>query len=581
MNVGESGVHLSGGLSMDVLELLPFGVIFIDLNRKIVSINQHAAVMLRKKAEEVVNLHWSEALPEELSKEIDDDSKVTFRLNYGGKVYIVQKAQYPFDKQVEGYVYIFHSLSFLEEAAKELDLFRDLNLDLKAIFDSSYDDLHVTDGKGITLRVSPACERMLGYKENELVGKSVYQLEREGVFNPSATRKVLEVNEKVSMVQTTKTGRRLMVVATPLKDEHGRIIRVVNASRDITEESQLQMELERLKQLAEGYRKEILNLRTKNELENEIVFRSAKMEKAVVLAQKMSEVDSSVLLSGGFGVGKDLVASLIHKWGVRSGMPFITVNCGSVPETMLETELFGLEGESSGLREGKFGAFEMAHDGTLFLDEVEAMPMSLQAKLVQVIHDRKMCRVGGSNPVSIKARIIASTRLDLDEEVRLGNFRKDLYYLLNIVIIPIPPLQDRREDIIPLIVHFTGRLNHKYGADKKISPPLLKKLQQYSWPGNVRELQSVVERLFVTAEDNWIDAEHMQKQFPLGVSKQKIVQVNEIVPFKKAIALLEIELLEMTRKQYGSSTKIAEVLGVNQSTISRKINKNRMHRSMN
>jgi transcriptional regulator with PAS, ATPase and Fis domain len=396
------------------------------------------------------------------------------------------------------------------------------------------------------------------------------------VFQPSTTRLVLEKNEKVSMFQTTKAGRRLMVVATPVRDENGSIIRVVNASRDVTEESQLQIELERLKRLAEGYRQEIMNLRVRNELENKIVFRSEKMKKVVVLAQKMSEVDSAVLISGDFGVGKELVASLIHSWSFRSGKPFITVNCGDMPESVLETEFFGLERDVSDEREGKFGVIEMANDGTLFLNEVEAMPLSLQTKLMQVLHEKQMSRIGSSKPVLISIRIIASTQIDLLEAVQSGKFMKDLYYHLNVVSIPISSLKDRREDIIPLILHFIGSLNYKYSTDKKISPPLLKRLQQYSWPGNVRELKKVVERLFVTAEGNWIESDHMNKQFPDGISKQKLVQVSEILPLKKATELLEIELLEMTRKQYGSSTKMAEVLGVNQSTIIRKMNKNKV-----
>ncbi|AJY73899.1 sigma 54-interacting transcriptional regulator [Paenibacillus beijingensis] len=559
---------------MEILDLLPFGVVFIDLNWKIVGVNRNAADMLRREATAIVNLHWNDAFPDLLTEEIMNDAKAVFRFEYGGEEYIVQKVPYPSNKRVEGHVFIFNCVPFLEEVTKELDVYNDLNLDLKAVFDASYDDLHVTDGRGITLRVSPGCAESMGHKESELIGKSVYQLEKEGVFNPSATRQVLEKNEKVSMVQTTKSGRRLMVAATPIRDEQGQIIRVVNASRDITEESQLQTELERLKQLTEGYRKEIMNLRTKDELEHKLVFRSDKMEKVMVLVRKISEVDSGVLIIGDFGVGKELVASLIHKWSARSEKPFISVNCGAVPEAVLETDLFGLERDASGVREGKFGALEMANDGTLFLDEVEAMPLTLQAKLMQVIHEKMIFRIGSQRPIPVNVRIVASTRIDLEDSIQSGQFRKDLYFQLNIVSIPIPSLKDRREDIIPLIVYFTGQLNQNYGVNKKFSPSLLKKMQQYSWPGNVRELQNVVERLFVTAEDDWIETEHMQNQYPAGFSKQKIVQVNEIIPLKKATALLEIELLEMSRKRYGSSTKIAEVLGVNQSTIVRKMNKN-------
>jgi PAS domain S-box-containing protein len=376
---------------MNTFDLLPLGLVFMNLKREIVAINQSAAGMLRKDAASVIYLRWNAVFPEVLADEIENDAQLTFRFDYGGEAHIVQKVPYPANQLPAGFVFILYPVLMLEEAAKELDLFRNLNLDLRAIFDSTDDDLHVTDGKGITLRVSPGIEKFTGYKESELVGKSVYQLEREGVFQPSTTRLVLEKNEKISMFQTTNAGRRLMVVATPIRDENGSIIRVVNASRDVTEESQLQIELERLKKLAEGYRQEIMNLRVRNELEIKIVFRSEQMKKVIVLAQRVSEVDSAALISGDFGVGKELVASLIHSWSFRSGKPFITVNCGAVPESVLKTELFGLESDASDGREGKFGAIEMTNDGTLFLDEVEAVPHRCKRSLCRS-YKKSKCR---------------------------------------------------------------------------------------------------------------------------------------------------------------------------------------------
>jgi PAS domain S-box-containing protein len=455
--------------------------------------------------------------------------------------------------------------------AKKLDSYNNLYLDLKVIFDSSYDVIYVTDGNGITIRVSSACETLWGLKESDLIGKSVYQLEQEGVFKPSVTRLVLERKEKVSCIQTTRTGRRLKVVGTPIKDKEGRIIRVVNASRDITEVDRLQSELEMMKQLTEGYRREIMDLRTKNELDNKIMCRSEKMQKVISLSQKIAKVDSPVLLIGESGVGKDVIASFIHKCSNRSDNAFITVNCGGMPATLLEVELFGKEEAASGSSERMIGSIEMANEGTLLLNEIEQLPAALQVKLLKVMQEKQIVRIGKSEPIKLNVRIIAATNCDLEEEVRAGRFRKDLYYLLNVVSITVAPLRERREDIIPLILHFTEQLNKKYKMQKKFQPQLLKKLQEYHWPGNVRELQNITERLFVTTEDTWIGLEHLPEYISTEISNLNSIQVNKIIPLKEAVDLLEKELLEMTKKKYGSTTKMAEVLGVNQSTISRKL----------
>ncbi len=464
---------------------------------------------------------------------------------------------------------VFQRASELQEIVEELDFYKNLNFDLKAIFDISYDVIYVSDGQGITLRVSSACETLWGYKEEELVGKSVYELEREGVYYPSITRLVLEKQEKVSMIQTTKTGRRLKVVGTPIKDDEGRIIRVVNASRDITEISQLQAEIELLKQLTESYRKEIMDLRSKKEFEKEMIYRSEQMRKVVSFSQKVAKVDSSVLLLGESGIGKEVLASYIHKWSHRHEGPFITVHCGAIPPLLLETELFGDESAA----EVKLGCLEMAHEGTLFLNEVDEIPPALQVKLLRAIQEKRITRMGGSTSVEINVRIISATAQDIEQKVQSGQFRKDLYYQLNVVPIAIPPLRERKEDVIPLILYFTDQLNRKYGLKKKFNPLVLKKMQEYAWPGNVRELQNMTERLFVTTEDEWIHEEHLPDHVNVNVKEHKGIQIHQIMPLKDAVELLEKELLQLAQKRYHSTTKIAEVLGVNQSTVSRKLSR--------
>lgn len=559
------GEVLVKGLEQEALDLLPFGMMFMDRDKRIVLMNRYAADRFSLKSDKDIFL---QDVLQDLSME-PSDPKRSMQFKLGDEAFAAQRFPFFLQGQGEGEVLVFQRASELQEIVEELDFYKNLNFDLKAIFDISYDVIYVSDGQGITLRVSSACETLWGYKEEELVGKSVYELEREGVYYPSITRLVLEKQEQVSMIQTTKTGRRLKVVGTPIKDDEGRIIRVVNASRDITEISQLQAEIELLKQLTESYRKEIMDLRSKKEFEKEMIYRSEQMRKVVSFSQKVAKVDSSVLLLGESGIGKEVLASYIHKWSHRHEGPFITVHCGAIPPLLLETELFGDESAA----EVKLGCLEMAHEGTIFLNEVDEIPPALQVKLLRAIQEKRITRMGGSTSVEINVRIISATAQDIEQKVQSGQFRKDLYYQLNVVPIAIPPLRERKEDVIPLILYFTDQLNRKYGLKKKFNPLVLKKMQEYAWPGNVRELQNMTERLFVTTEDEWIHEEHLPDHVNVNVREHKGIQIHQIMPLKDAVELLEKELLQLAQKRYHSTTKIAEVLGVNQSTVSRKLSR--------
>ncbi len=463
----------------------------------------------------------------------------------------------------------------IEKIAMNFESYTNLSLDLKAVFDTSYDVIYVSDGEGITLRVSSACEKLFGYKAEDLIGRSIYELEKKGVFKPSITRLVLEKQEKVQVFQTTKTGRRLMVVGTPIKDEQGKIIRIVNASRDITQESRLQSELEDTKVLIEGFKRELEQLREQTMKDEPFIFKSEQMRNVVTMASKVAEVDSTVLILGESGVGKEVISSFIHQNSQRKDKPFIKVNCGAIPENLLESELFGYErGAFTGAsKDGKLGLFELANEGTLFLDEIGEVPLPLQVKLLRVLQENELVRIGGTKPIRINVRIVAATNRNLQEEIKKGRFREDLYYRLNVVPLYVPPLRERKEDILPLTLHFIEKYNEKYRKEKSFSQETLECLQAYKWPGNVRELQNIVERLVVITDLNTVEPQHLPDMLVSGRKQSSGVSVTDIMPLKDAIELLERQLLLLAREKYGTTTKMAEILGVNQSTISRKLGK--------
>ncbi|GAX89253.1 sigma 54-interacting transcriptional regulator [Effusibacillus lacus] len=474
-----------------------------------------------------------------------------------------------------GAIKIYWEAAEIEKIAMNLDSYVNLVQDLKAVFDSSYDVIYVSDGQGMTLRVSSAAERLWGYKEEELVGQTVYELEKKGVFKPSITRLVLEKKEKVQAIQTTKTGRRLKVVGTPIKDEDGNIIRVINTSRDITEESRLQSELEETKQIMQGYKRELEQLKQRTLQDGQLIVKSQLMKNVIALAEKVADFDSTVLILGESGVGKEIIASHIYQNSPRKDKPFIKVNCGAIPENLLESELFGYDkGAFTGAsKDGKMGLFELAHDGTLFLDEIGEIPLALQVKLLRVLQEKEFVRVGGTRSVQVNVRIIAATNRNLEEEVRKNAFREDLYYRLNVVPIRIPPLRERQEDILPLAVHFLEKCNKQFNTNKSFSRETAELLQAYKWPGNVRELQNIIERLVVTTEQKVIEVHHLPDALLQTQTVASGVSVSNIIPLQQAIELVERQLLTMAKERYNTTTKIAEVLGVNQSTISRKLNK--------
>ncbi|QHT46058.1 PAS domain S-box protein [Bacillus sp. SB49] len=448
-----------------------------------------------------------------------------------------------------------------------------LTSDLKALFDTSYDVIYVSDDKGTTLRVSSACKELWGKEENELVGKNVYDFERDGVFTPSITRLVLEKGESVSVVQTTQTGKKLKVIGTPIRNKAGEVIRVVNVSKDITELSELQAELKEMKQLVEDYKKELEDLRIRTNPKTHLISESYEMNHVIQTARRVAKVDSTVLIHGETGVGKEVIANYIHTSSPRSDKPFIKLNCGAIPESLLESELFGYEkGAFSGAVKQKKGMFELAHGGSLFLDEIAEMSLPLQTKLLRVIQERELMRLGGTSTIQLDVRLITATHQDLLQMVNKGSFREDLYYRLNVIPIEIPALRNRTDDIVELVLYFLNQFNEKYGLTKKLSPSALDLLQSYKWPGNVRELQNIMERLVIMTDGEVIDQTIIEEYLIINRKRpSENLVVNHIIPLKECVEEAERQLLTLAQREYRSTNDIAKALQVNQSTISRKL----------
>lgn len=469
-----------------------------------------------------------------------------------------------------------HMISELQEKIRELE----------AVFQSSHDEIFVSDEKGTCIRVNPACERHYGLQGIELVGRNVYDMVEKGVFYPSATVVVLEEKRPVTLIQTTSTDRRLLVTANPVFDHQGNLTRVVSNSKDITEIISLKQQVEEMEKAIQDYSDQLERLRKASSgITGTLTVKSKSMIRVIQLLERVSQVDTSVLLLGESGAGKTEVARWLHSISNRKKGTFVEVNCGAIPPNLFESELFGYEaGSFSGaLSSGKIGLLESAHKGTLFLDEIGELPLDLQTKLLQVIQSKSFMRVGGREAKRIDVRFIAATNQNLEKMIDMGTFRKDLYYRLNVVPVTIPPLRDRPEDLVEMIFVILDRINKKYGFQKMLSPSVTDHLLAYQWPGNVRELENVLERLAITADASVIYSDGLFDMLRgTGMasgeacerpSKEEYVNMlirNPHLSLNEMIGVLEREVIAHFIKELGSTRKVAERLGVSQSTISRK-----------
>jgi PAS domain S-box-containing protein/TyrR family helix-turn-helix protein len=451
-----------------------------------------------------------------------------------------------------------------EEQARELD----------AIINSMSDGLWVCDGEANALRINPASARLNDVDPAHVIGRNMRQLVEEGVFDRSVTLEVLKTGKPVNMLQTRR-GRKLVLTGTPVRDEAGRLIRVVVNERDVTDIDTLQRGLEEQEAIKDRFRGELLEQQIEKVESRRVIAKSPAMQKALRQAIKVAGADSTVLILGESGVGKGLFADLIHKYSPRAQRPLVKVNCGAIPDSLVEAELFGYEkGAFTGAQaKGKAGYFEAAEGGILFLDEIAELPLSSQVKLLRFLEDHRITRVGATTSREVDVRVLAATHRDLHEMVDQGLFRLDLFYRLNVIPLAIPPLRERRECLLPILRHYVDHYAARIGARKRLSRAATDALLAYGWPGNVRELMNLCERLVVMSDTEVIDSSDLPPNVATAATQASVAPAawDDEVPLDEALERTERVLLLRARQRYGSQSEMAKALGVNQSTVARKL----------
>ncbi len=459
--------------------------------------------------------------------------------------------------KIIGIIHNFYLKDQLEEAVHEIDFVREMNEDLQAIYSLSNEQILVANSNGIITKVAGAYFNSFwgDIEHNELIGESAAELERRGIFTPNIISVCIEKNSRVMLTQKGKNGT-VLSTATPVMED-GKIKRIIVLSKDVSAE-------EKAFHMSED----------EAEFHSEpVIYRSSEMSVLMEEVKAVAPLDSTVLITGESGVGKEVIARRIHQLSRRSSGSFVAINCGAIPEHLMESELFGHEkGAFTGAESKRVGLFEQGHEGTVFLDEVSELPYAMQVKLLRVLQEREVIRVGSTVPVKINVRVIAATNKSLRQLVQEKQFREDLYYRLHVVPIQIPALRSRKKDIAPLAVYFLQELNEQNEYEKKISTNALNLLESYQWPGNIRELRNVIERLIVISKGEEISEKDVYRVlWETDSNEQGFLTIKGIIPLKKAVEETEKQLIELAVEKYGTATDAAKALEVSISTVSRRM----------
>ncbi|BBO81699.1 hypothetical protein DSCO28_22650 [Desulfosarcina ovata subsp. sediminis] len=563
-----------------LLDSLPVGVLAIDTAGILSYVNRIAADLLGINKDDLLGSAIKTALPRSrLGESLTADDMRIGTLSTSGTVLFTAHNPIWCNGVRCGAVSVFQKMEKFEDLAAELEVMKDLAAELNAIFENSYDGIYITDGEGYTLRVNKAYERITGLKRENLLSRNMKEIVANGLISESLTFKIKESGVPMTITQKIHGSKEILVSGVPIFNENGKLSRVITSVRDMTELNLIRSQLEKSKQLASRYEEELNELRSSQSDAPDFVCNSKKMQATIELALRVARVDSTVLIQGESGSGKEIVANLIHQHSPRSKTgSFIKINCSAIPSDLLESELFGYEeGAFTGARRrGKPGMFELAHNGTLFLDEIGTISMELQVKLLRVIQFSEIMPLGGVETRKVNIRLLAATSKNLEVLMREKKFREDLYYRLKVVPIHVPPLRERRDDIFPLTVFYLEKFNRKYQLAKKVSSEAMDALTQYLWPGNVRELVNLIERLVVTTADDVIYA----RDLPASIVQQD--QRCQTVPEPGGESLnamlnhIEKEILVRAFRDLKSTRKVGRHLKISQSAVMRKVKKHRL-----
>jgi PAS domain S-box-containing protein len=554
-----------------ILDTLQFGLIAVNREGEFLFSNREAQKLLGYPGEDLHTRSFA-AINPIAWKEIQEiftsgDTQYGKRKQYRHKVFFVHRWPLWQNDEIVAVVSVFQHYAEFEKNIFEVDSYKTLTKELNMIFQSTYDGLYITDGQGVTLRVNRSWEKITGLKPEDVLGQNTADLEKQGFISKFASPIVIKEKKPISLKATTMTNREVLVSGNPVFDDQGNVEMVVTTVRDLTDIKSLSKELKTANEQRKEYQNKLENLHQQLLQEEDLIAKSKPMKEIAGMAIKLGDVKTPILITGETGVGKEVVAKLIHKHNQYCAPgPFLKINCGAIPDNLLEAELFGYErgAFTNANPKGKPGLLELAEGGTLVLDEIGELSFNVQSKLLAVLQDSEITRVGGIKSRKIDVRFVFITNRDLESMVKNSEFREDLYYRINIIPIHVPPLRERKEDIIPLVNYFV----QKFTKNIYFTREAIDTLYNYSWPGNVRELRHLIERFVVVHNNKEID----RSDIPMRGNTDPIHNLFDAhTSLKQAVREFELQYIKRSIETFGDLKTAAEKLGVDQSTLYRKL----------
>jgi len=561
------------------------GVVVTDSNGTILKVNNNAKKIFGINEHTLVGSSAYLSLPliGKVIKEslINGDNTRGYLASSGSTSVVLNTTIIWKKEKILGAVASFQETAVFEKIAKKFEFYQLQNRELNAIFESVSDGIWVCDGDGIVLDINEASEKLNEIKKEDVIGKSIYKLMDEGMYDESSVAQVLEKKQRVTIVQNIKRiQKKVLVTGTPVFNEEGEISLVVVNARDMTLLNTMRVQLEKSLQESDKLKDTLKEINLLELNKKGVIGGSEAFQSILKVALKLSRIEvSNILLLGESGTGKGLLAKFVHKCSNRNNKAFIQINCAAVPANLLEAELFGYErGAFTGANEkGKVGLLELSHNGTLFLDEIGELPLALQSKLLKYFDDNEVMRIGGVKSRKISCTIITATNRNLESLVKQKRFRKDLFYRINTFTIKIPPLRERTEDIFDLVNYYLPTYNKRFKTKKKISPAALEKLQTYPFPGNVRELKNILKKGIVLSESTYLD-NYLINGLPSTQHSRKslITEWSSSISLRSMMMDSEKEILLQALEGNTTTREIAKKLQVDHSTVVRKLKKHNL-----
>lgn len=550
-----------------ILDNISDGVIGVDVDGNVALVNDTAKEVLEKK--EIEGAHIQELIPNTRMIEVltsgreNEDEK--FLINK--REFIVKRMPIVYGGEITGAIGIFKDRTLVNDLSKKLDEDRSYINTINTLLDTAYDWAVVVDKNNIIRMMSKGYREFLGV--DDPVGKDVRDVIENTRLHTIVKTGIAEIGE----IQEIR-GHKIVSMRVPIIKE-GKVVGAIGKVmfKDLNDFFTLGDKLKKIKAEIEEYKGRLNNERSAKYSFDNIIGNSKSLEAVKNMGIKAAGTDSNVMINGESGTGKELFSHAIHNSSKRYLGPFVEINCAAIPSELLESELFGYEeGAFTGAKKGgKKGKFELANGGTIFLDEIGDMPLQMQGKLLRVLQEREVERVGGNKVKKVDVRIIAATNRDLEDMVKNGEFREDLYYRLNVMTIKLPSLRERGGDVILLADHFRTKLSRDMGKYVEgISKEACEQLSNYHWPGNIRELENIIERAI-----NLLDSDLVIRPHHLPA---RIVKSNYIPKESSAMSLKEIledvekkVIRDALREQGGNKNKVARILGMSRTSLYKKI----------